>query len=121
MYFAKPLLMTMPGTIVLKRAANNEFYFVFQSPDGQVLLSSDRYLYKISCLEAVQTARNCSTKQDKLQTGMATNGGQFFVLRGADNEIICTSEIYASSMLRNEAMEFVNHEMANAPLTDMTG
>lgn len=111
----------MTAEFIVKRAANNEFYFVLQLPNGDILLTSNRYLFKVSCLSAVETAKNCSSKHYNYQKGMATSGGHFFVLRGADNEIVCTSEIYQNSFQRDEAMEFVKNELAAVPVRDLTG
>lgn len=110
----------MPASFIIDRASNRQFYFLLQCSIGATLLTSYTFVFRISCFRAIDAVKTACMQDSNFQTGIATNKQYFFVLRGNDEEILGTSQYYNTIQLRDEAMNRVKKETAEALLQDRT-
>jgi hypothetical protein len=108
----------MPATFVTHRTRRGHYYFVLESSKKDILLTSDPFVFKVSCLKAIDAVRAASHNAASYSEGVATNGEYFFVLRGSDHEILARSEFYAAAAWMHVAKECVMHEAHGAVLLE---
>lgn len=74
-----------------------EFRFNLLASNGQVILSSEGYKRKASCLNGIESVRrHCA--EDRFFDRIISRDGQYrFVLKAANGEIIGTSERYTTA------------------------
>ncbi|MCW5899299.1 MAG: YegP family protein [Flavobacteriales bacterium] len=74
-----------------------EFRFNLLASNGQVILSSEGYTRKASCLNGIESVRRHSA-EDRFFDRIISRDGQYrFVLKAANGEIIGTSERYTTA------------------------
>ncbi len=108
----------MAASFITHLTARGRFYFVLESPGGEILLTSEPYNFKIACLKAIHTARSSSALLRNYDRGTATNGQHFFVLRDNEGEILARSEFFAAAGVMEEALATVRREAPKAELIE---
>ena len=101
----------MAGSFVLKKSGD-QFTFTLLAGNSEKILSSERYTAKAGCLTGVKSVQTNSGLDVRYSKLVAKSGQPYFVLKAANNEIIGTSQMYASEATRDAGIASVK---ANAP------
>jgi len=110
----------MASSFVLKQNDDGEIYFNFLDKDGEVILISGNYADKNSAEEAIKDLKVNSLMSQQLAAGRTKDGGQFFVIKGTDGDILVKSALYTSQMVMDNALHCVKDNVCVAEVEDLT-
>lgn len=83
------------GKFEIKTDARGEFRFNLKASNGQVILSSEGYKAKASCLNGIESVRRHSAEDRFFERIIGAKGRFHFNLKAANGEVIGTSQQYA--------------------------
>lgn len=110
----------MAGKFVVSKRNNGEFQFVLKAGNGQVILDSEGYSTKQSCLNGVESVRSNSQTDERFERKVAKNGQHFFNLKAGNGQVIGSSEMYGSEAARDQGIASVKTNAPEAALDDTT-
>lgn len=99
---------------------DNQFQFNLKAPNGQVILSSEGYVAKTSCMNGILSVRNNSPKDVRYDRKESTNGKYYFNLKASNGQVIGTSQMYESVDGRDNGIESVKKNAPIAEIDDLT-
>lgn len=100
------------GKFVISVCKNGEYQFDLKSGNGEIILTSEGYKAKKSCLNGIESVRKNSQLEARFDLKAAKNGKLYFNLKASNGQIIGTSEMYNEESGRKSGMSSV---MKNAP------
>lgn len=111
----------MPARYELKRTDDRKaFYWTLQGNNNEVLLTSETFPAKASAQNGIESARENSRWDHRYDRRTASNGQYYFVLRGANNEVLATGETYPSRQAMENGIEACKTHGRTAPVADQT-
>ena len=108
------------GKFEIKTRKNGEFQFNLKATNGQVILTSEGYKTKSSCLNGVESVKKNSQDQKRFDCKVASNGKPFFNLMATNGQIIGSSQMYASETNMKNGIASVMQNAPTAEIVDMT-
>ena len=108
------------GKFVVTQRANGDFQFNLKAGNGQVILSSQGYAAKPSCLNGIESVRKNSQDDARFERKVSSNGKPFFNLNATNGQIIGSSEMYESEAARDNGIESVKKNAPDAEVDDQT-
>lgn len=110
----------MAGKFEIFKDKRGETRFRLKSGNGQIILASEGYKRKSSCLNGVESVRKNSQQDDRFER-KKTRGGKFmFNLRARNGQVIGTSESYDAEKSRENGIASVAKNAPDAKLVDTT-
>ena len=106
------------GKFVITSRKNGEFQFVLKAGNGQVILASQGYEAKSSCLNGIESVRKNSMDDARFERKESSNGKPFFNLKASNGQIIGTSEMYESTSACENGIESVKKNAPDALVDD---
>ncbi len=106
------------GKFVITTRKNGEFQFNLKAGNGEVILSSEGYAAKASCLNGIESVRKNAPDDGRYERKEAKNGKAFFNLKAANGQVIGTSELYESTGGRDKGIESVKRNAPDASIDD---
>jgi len=103
------------GKFEIKKDKAGEFRFNLKASNGQIILSSEGYKAKPSCMNGIESVKKNSQKDSNFERKDA-NGNYRFNLKSTNSQVIGTSESYTSSAAMENGIASV---MKNAPEADV--
>src|SRR3546814_8582650 len=85
----------MSGKFEISKRANGEFQFDLKAGNGQVILSSEGYSAKGSCINGIESVRKNSQDDARFERKTASNGKFFFNLTATNGQTVGSSQMYA--------------------------
>lgn len=110
----------MAGKFVISTRSNGEFQFNLKAGNGQVILSSEGYKAKTSCLDGVESVRRNSQDDKRFARETAANGKFYFNLTATNGQTIGTSQMYVDEAGRDNGIASVKENAPGAALVDET-
>ena len=108
------------GKFEITSRKNGEFQFNLKASNGQVILTSQGYKTKASCLNGVESVKKNSQDEKRFDKKVATNGKPYFNLMATNGQVIGTSQMYANEANMNNGIASVMKNAPEAPIVDMT-
>src|SRR3546814_17553644 len=102
----------MSGKFEISKRANGEFQFDLKAGNGQVILSSEGYSAKGSCINGIESVRKNSQDDARFERKTASNGKFFFHLTATNGQTVGSSQMYADESGRDNGIASVK---PNAP------
>ena len=84
------------GKFVITLRKNGEFQFNLKATNGQVILTSEGYTKKESCLNGIESVKKNGPLAERYEIKVAKNGKPFFNLKASNGQVIGSSQMYAS-------------------------
>jgi len=104
---------------VYQSGKTNEFRFRLKADNGQIILSSEGYTTKASCLNGIESVKKNSADAKRFtKTTTPTNMFRFAVT-AANSQIIGTSQNYKSESGRDNGIESVKKNAAKAEVKEV--
>lgn len=110
----------MAGKFELKKASDGQFYFVLKAGNGEVILKSEMYTARAGAENGIASVRKNSPDDARYERKVAKNGQFHFNLKAGNHEVIGSSELYTSESGRDNGIESVKKNAAEATLSDLT-
>lgn len=104
------------GKFVVSLRKNGDYQFNLKAGNGQVILTSQGYASKASCLNGIESVKKNSQNDARFDRKEAANGKPFFNLTATNGQIIGNSEMYESAAARENGITSVKK---NAPDADV--
>lgn len=108
------------GKFVITKRTNGEFQFNLKAGNGQSILSSEGYKTKASCENGIESVKTNSKDDSKFDRKTSSNGKPYFNLKATNGQIIGSSEMYESEASRDNGIESVKTNAAEATIEDQT-
>ncbi len=101
---------------VYQSGTKNEFRFRLKADNGQIILSSEGYNTKASCLNGIESVRKNSADPKRFAKTKTPSNMFRFSVTAANNQVIGTSQNYKSEGGRDNGVESVKR---NAPKAEV--
>lgn len=110
----------MAGKFEIDTRSNGEFQFNLKAGNGQVILTSEGYSAKASCINGIESVRSNSRDEARFERKTASNGKVFFNLTAANGQTIGSSQMYADAGGRDNGIASVQAHAPDAAVDDLT-
>lgn len=108
------------GKFVITKRKNGEFQFNLLAGNGQVILASEGYTSKPSCINGVKSVMKNAGDVKRFEAKTAKNGKFHFNLKASNGQVIGVSEMYDSQASCTNGIESVKKNAPGATLEDKT-
>ena len=110
----------MPGKFELKKAKNNQFYFNLKASNGEVILTSERYLTRKNAKKGIAAVQKNAPEPTHFVQRTSRKGEPYFVLRAGNHQIIGTSEMYSAPKAMEKGIQSVQRTAPGARVEDLS-
>jgi uncharacterized protein YegP (UPF0339 family) len=108
------------GKFIITLRKNGEYQFNLKAGNGQNILSSEGYASKAGCENGIESVVKNSQDENRYERKSSSNGKFYFNLKAANGQVIGTSEMYESQASRDNGIQSVKSNAANATVEDHT-
>ena len=108
------------GKFEITTRKNGEFQFNLKATNGQVILTSQGYKSKATCLNGVESVKKNCQDEKRFEKKVAANEKPFFNLLATNGQVIGTSQMYANETNMNNGIASVMKNAPEAEIVDMT-
>ena len=108
------------GKFEITSRKNGEFQFNLKATNGQVILTSQGYKTKASCLNGVESVKKNSQDEKRFEIKEAANGKPFFNLMATNGQVIGSSQMYANEVNMKNGIASVMNNAPDAEIVDLT-
>jgi uncharacterized protein len=105
---------------VISQRKDGEFQFNLKAGNGQVILSSEGYAAKASCLNGIESVRTNSADDARFDRKESANGKFYFNLKAGNGQVVGSSQMYESEASRDNGIESVKSNAPDAEVEDET-
>ncbi|MBX2892014.1 MAG: YegP family protein [Saprospiraceae bacterium] len=108
------------GKFVISQRANGDYQFNLKATNGQVILTSQGYKSKDTCMNGVESVRKNAQDDARFERLTSSNGKPYFNLKATNGQVIGTSEMYESSASCENGIDSVKRNAPDATVEDTT-
>ena len=108
------------GKFEITTRKNGEFQFNLKATNGQVILTSQGYASKDTCLSGVESVKKNCKDEARFDKKVAADGSPFFNLVATNGQIIGSSQMYANEVNRDNGIASVMSNAPEAEIVDLT-
>ena len=108
------------GKFVITLRKDGEYQFNLKAGNGQVILSSQGYAGKPTCLNGIESVRKNSQDDSKFERKESSSGKPYFNLKATNGQVIGNSEMYESVAACENGIESVKKNAPDATVEDQT-
>ncbi len=108
------------GKFEIKKRSNGEFQFNLKAGNGQIILSSEGYSAKASCMAGVESVRKNAQDDERFERGTSSNGKHYFKLKATNGQVVGSSEMYETASARDNGIESVKKNAGEASIDDVS-
>ena len=108
----------MPGKFELYKDKGGKFRFRLKASNGQIILASQGYKSRKSCLNGTESVRKNSQDEARFECLTAKNGKAYFVLKATNGQEIGRSQMYKSESGCKNGMKSVARNAADAKVVE---
>ena len=98
---------------VIQRSID-QFFFCLAAGNGEIILVSERYATRGSAENGIASVKESAVIDRRFDRRVSTDDKPYFVLRAGNNEIIGTSQMYASREARDGGIRAVKETAPGA-------
>ncbi|MEM0895308.1 MAG: YegP family protein [Verrucomicrobiota bacterium] len=99
---------------------SKDFRFRLKAGNGQIILTSEGYTSKKSCLTGIESVRKNSQSDDRFKTKEGKNGKFHFNLTARNGEIIGSSQMYKTPRTMQTGIDSVKKNAPESGVKDLT-
>jgi len=108
------------GKFEITTRKNGEFQFNLKAGNGQVILASEGYSSKGACQNGIESVKKNSQDDSKFERKTSSDGKPYFNLKASNGQVIGNSEMYESEASRENGIESVKKNAAEAQVADLS-
>lgn len=108
------------GKFVISKRKNGEFQFNLVAGNGEIILTSEGYASKPSCMNGVKSVMKNAAEVRRFEPKVAKNGKFHFNLKASNGQVIGSSEMYDSHSTRENGIVSVKKNAVGAKIEDQT-
>ncbi|MCB2130488.1 MAG: YegP family protein [Rhodobacteraceae bacterium] len=110
----------MAGKFELYKDKAGEFRFRLKAGNGETILASEGYKARASAENGIASVRKNSQDDGRFERKDSNSGKPMFNLKASNGQVIGTSELYSSASSRDNGIESVRKNAADAEIVDLT-
>jgi uncharacterized protein len=111
----------MPALFEITRSGKSrQFYFHLKAANGEIILSSEGYTKKASCINGIESVKKNAPLDERYEKKTAKNGQLFFNLLAKNRQVVGTSETYTAEAGRSTGIASVKKNGPIAKVSDLT-
>ena len=110
----------MAGKFEVYKDKKGETRFRLKAGNGQIILASEGYKRKASCMNGIESVRKNSQTDARFERKSTRAGKWRFNLRATNGQVIGTSESYESEKARENGIASVAKNAPDAKVVDET-
>ncbi len=110
----------MAGKFVIDNAKDGQFYFNLKAGNGEIILTSEMYKAKASCINGIESVRKNASDESKFEEREAKNEKGYFVLKATNGQEIGRSQYYKSESGLKNGIASVMKNAPDAEIVDLT-
>ena len=96
-----------------------EFRFRLKANNGQVILASEGYKAKTSCINGIESVQKNSEDDSKFERLEAKNGKLYFNLKATNGQVIGASQMYSSKKGMENGIASVRKNASKAEILEV--
>jgi hypothetical protein len=108
------------GKFVISKRKNGEFQFNLLAGNGEIILTSEGYASKPSCLNGVKSVMKNAGEVKRFESKVAKNGKFHFNLKATNGQVIGSSEMYESQSTCENGITSVKKNVVGAKVEDQS-
>ncbi|MCF0173685.1 MAG: YegP family protein [Bacteroidales bacterium] len=108
------------GKFVVKLRTNGDYQFDLKATNGQVILTSQGYKSKATCLNGIESVKKNCLVDARFERKTAKDGSPYFNLKATNGQVIGSSEMYSSVANMENGIASVVKNAPEAPIEDTT-
>ncbi|MEJ2384319.1 MAG: YegP family protein [Xanthomonadales bacterium] len=108
----------MAGKFVVFKGKNGEDYFRLKAGNGEIILSSEGYKSRKSCLNGIESVRKNSQDEARFVCNTAKDGRMYFKLMATNGQEIGRSQMYKSESGCKNGIKSVAKNAADAAVVE---
>jgi hypothetical protein len=108
------------GKFVISKRKNGEFQFNLVAGNGEIVLTSEGYASKPSCMNGVKSVVKNAADVKRFEPKVAKNGKFHFNLKASNGQVIGSSEMYDSQSTCENGIASVKKNVVGAKIEDKT-
>lgn len=108
------------GKFVISKRKNGEFQFNLVAGNGEIVLTSEGYASKPSCMNGVKSVMKNAADVKRFESKVAKNGKFHFNLKASNGQVIGSSEMYDSQSTCENGIVSVKKNVVGAKIEDKT-
>lgn len=108
------------GSYELRKNDRGEYSFLLKAPNNEVVLQSESYKSKSSALNGIASVQSNSSLESRYEAKQSPDGRFYFNLKGANGQVIGTSQHYSSAAACDAGLRSVIANGAISELKDDT-
>jgi len=108
------------GKFVISKRKNGEFQFNLLAGNNQVILTSEGYASKPSCMNGVKSVMKNAADPKRFEAKVAKNGKFHFNLKATNGQVIGKSEMYGAQASCENGISSVKKNAPGAKIDDQT-
>ena len=106
------------GKFIVKVRKDGQYQFNLLATNGQVILVSEAYTKKESCLNGIESVKKNAPIEGRFEIKEAKNGKPYFNLKATNGQVIGSSQMYASQRTLKIGMASVMKNAPEAPVIE---
>jgi len=110
----------MAGWYELSKSSDGQFRFVLKAGNAETILTSELYTTKPSAQNGIASVQKNCTADDRYEKKESSNGKFYFNLKAANQQVIGTSQMYASTQGRDVGIASVKTNGTSTTVKDNT-
>jgi uncharacterized protein YegP (UPF0339 family) len=110
----------MAAKFEITQRKNGDYQFNLKSGNGQVILTSQGYKSKKTCLEGVESVKKNAAVAEHFEKNVTASGKPYFNLKATNGQIIGSSEMYSGESARDNGIASVAKNAPEAEIEDLT-
>ena len=111
----------MAGKFEIYKDKGGEFRFRLKAGNGQVILASEGYTAKASCVNGIESVQKNSQMDERFERKETKGGQHMFNLKASNGQVIGVSESYTTASARENGIQSVMSNAPGAAMDDQTG
>lgn len=108
------------GKFIISTRKDGQFQFNLQAGNGQVVLTSQAYRAKESCLVGINSVKKNAPNEERFERLTAKDGSPYFTLKASNGQVIGNSQMYSGESARDKGIASVQHTAPEASIDDQS-
>ncbi len=101
--------------------SKGKFYFRLKARNGQIILQSQGYATKASCMNGIKSVQTNATNDARFERKTSKDGRLMFNLLAGNKQIIGTSQMYKSKASCENGIAAIGRIAPIAPIVEVEG
>lgn len=108
----------MAGKFEVYADKGGDYRFRLKAGNGEIILSSEGYSSKAACMNGVESVKKNAPDDARYEKKDTASGKFMFNLKAANHQVIGSSQSYKSASGRDNGIESVKKNAADAAVVD---